>query len=384
MKAIVTDANNRIALAVARSLGSRGIDIICVEQEQFSKKTPLCFYSKYCKKGYVLPNLHSAGDKFVAGILNIASNGDVLIPVSTGMVDFVSSQATELGKFINFVVPSQESFVLANDKEAVINLADTIGIPTPKTILVKSGGQLKEIAGNIGYPVVIKIRNDSGINLKPGEKYRIAKNSKELINFCDLLKGITSDFVIQEYIKGQGYGFEAFFDANNELKAYFCHRRLREYPISGGPSSFCESVNDPQLIDYGLKLLSKMSWKGLAMVEFKKDVIDNKFKLIEVNPKFWGTLPLAIESGIDFPFIFYNASLGNKLEIKKEYPAGIKMRFLWLDIPAVIQELLKGKRKLFTLRSLLKELFNFRIKDGLLSIDDIKPGIMYLIQRLEK
>ena len=140
MKAIVTDANNRIALAVARSLGSRGIDIICVEQEQFSKKTPLCFYSKYCKKGYILADIFSSGDKFIEAIKNIASKGDVLIPVSTGMVDFVSCHSAELSRFVNFIVPNYESFVLVNDKETVITFAISNGIPT-SFILINGSGE---------------------------------------------------------------------------------------------------------------------------------------------------------------------------------------------------------------------------------------------------
>ncbi len=384
MRAIVTDANNRIALAVVRSLGSHGIDVACVEQEKFSVNRPLCFYSKYCKNEYVLPDISPANDKFITKLKGTLQKEDVLIPVSTNSVETLCRHASELKNFADFIVPDYEAFALANDKKAIIGFADKLGIPVPSTISVKDDYELKNSAPKIRYPSVIKIRNDSGTDLKPWQKYRIAKNYKELIDFYKLSREITSDLIIQDYIEGQGYGFEAFFDYRGELKAYFCHHRLREYPISGGPSSFCESVKEPQLIDYGIRLLSELKWRGVAMVEFKKDIADNKYKLIEVNPKFWGTLPLAIKCGIDFPFLLYNAALGNEIEIKKEYVQGIKLRFLWLDIPAAFQMLFKRKHKLRILLSVIKDFFDFRITDGILSLDDLKPGIMYLAQRLIK
>ena len=87
------------------------------------------------------------------------------------------------------------------------------------------------------------------------------------------------------------------------------HRRIRERLVMGGPSTCAESVYDSKLLDYGLRVLKNLKWHGVAMVEFKKDSIDGEFKLMEINPKFWGSLDLAIASGVDFPYLLYNMTI---------------------------------------------------------------------------
>jgi ADP-heptose:LPS heptosyltransferase/predicted ATP-grasp superfamily ATP-dependent carboligase len=377
MKAIVTDANNRIALTVVRSLGSRGITVACVGREEFASTHPLCFYSRYCAQTSVLPDA-----EFIERLKGIARPEDVLIPVSTDMVELVSRRSAELDGRVRFLIPEYSSFTLANDKGAVIEYASRLGIPAPKTVPVDTYEQLEACSRRIRYPAVIKIRNDLGINLRPEQKYRIARDAAELEAFYRSCAAVTTKVVVQEYIEGPGYGFEALFGADSRVQAYFCHRRLREYPVCGGPSSFCESVREPQLIEYGIKLLSELGWKGVAMLEFKKDSVDGRFKLIEVNPKFWGTLALAVRCGVDFPFLLYGAAQGKKAELPGAYQEMIKLRFLWLDIAAAFQLLRKSKRKLRMIFSLIRELLDPTVKEGLFSFRDIRPSVLYAVRRL--
>jgi hypothetical protein len=108
--------------------------------------------------------------------------------------------------------------------------------------------------------------------------------------------------LVQERIpkEGDSLGVSALFDENSRVKAAFVHRRLREYPITGGPSTLRESVSRPEILELGLSLLKALDWFGVAMVEFKMDPRDDTPKLMEVNPRFWGSLQLAISSGVHF------------------------------------------------------------------------------------
>ena len=91
----------------------------------------------------------------------------------------------------------------------------------------------------------------------------------------------------------------------------FQHRRIREYPISGGVSTCCESMPlDPKLRDWSVALLKAMNWDGVAMVEFRYDEASGRAVLLEVNGRFWGSLPLAVHAGCDFPYEFYRSSVG--------------------------------------------------------------------------
>lgn len=100
-------------------------------------------------------------------------------------------------------------------------------------------------------------------------------------------------------LDGDAYGVSVLFN-KGEQRAIFTHKRLREYPISGGPSTLRESIRYPEIEEYALDLLTALNWHGVAMVEFRVDARDGKPKLIEINPGFWTGLPLAIYAGVDF------------------------------------------------------------------------------------
>jgi len=105
------------------------------------------------------------------------------------------------------------------------------------------------------------------------------------------------------------------------------HRRIREYPASGGVSTCAESFYDADLEIYGRRLLDAMSWHGVAMAEFRHDSRDGQFKLIEVNPKLWGSLDLALTAGADFPGDLCRMALGQELRFTDKYDQHLRYRW---------------------------------------------------------
>ena len=129
--------------------------------------------------------------------------------------------------------------------------------------------------------------------------------------------------MVQEYVPGDGeYGFFALFDRGSPL-ATFQHRRIRSYTYSGGASVFRESINDPQLESADLRLLDSLDWHGPAMVEFKRDARTGQFTLMEINPRFWGSLALAVNARVDFPYLYYRLATGGPLERASHYETGL-------------------------------------------------------------
>jgi predicted ATP-grasp superfamily ATP-dependent carboligase len=167
--------------------------------------------------------------------------------------------------------------------------------------------------------------------------------------------------VIQDYIEGIGVGFFALYDKDRQLKAQFCHQRVREYPITGGPSSCCQSIYDDRLIKLGRILLESLGWMGLAMVEWKYDRIRDKFYLIEINPRYWGSLPLAVYSGVNFPVLHIMSTLGINFQPVLEYQIGTKMRFIDKDIKSILMRLREDTGFIEKMK-LIKELFNPKLK----------------------
>ena len=178
--------------------------------------------------------------------------------------------------------------------------------------------------------------------------------------------------LIQEYIHGDGYGVEVLFN-HGEPRAIFMHRRLREYPITGGASTLRESINNEKMKNIALDLMEGLEWHGVAMVEFKLDEKDGEPKLMEVNGRFWGSLPLSIASGVDFPYLLHKMATEGDVESVFEYKAGVKCR--WLipgDILWFVASLNNRKGKL----GVMKEFFKFNgMNYDILSKDDFMPAI---------
>jgi predicted ATP-grasp superfamily ATP-dependent carboligase len=169
--------------------------------------------------------------------------------------------------------------------------------------------------------------------------------------------------------------------------AAFQHKRLREVPINGGASALRESVPlDPVMYDYAVRLMGALNWTGLAMVEFKVGAAGAK--LMEINGRVWGSLPLAVLSGMDFPGRLAELYLnGQPLNgsLATDYRVGVRARNLELDV-LWIAKVLHGKRRYPFLAmpsrrqglGALVELFNPSYKFDILSLEDPRPGLAEL------
>src|SRR6185503_992863 len=176
-------------------------------------------------------------------------------------------------------------------------------------------------------PAVVKLRDDAGTVLDPGQRYSVGRTPDDVRRAYRKLHSIKPFPLIQEKVEGPGYGVGVFAERGRVI-ASFAHRRLREYPVTGGPSSACVSVVDDRLTGYAAAVIRELGWSGVAMVEFKKD---DDYRLMEVNPRFWGSLPLATRAGVNFPDLLCRHAMGEAVAGPFPYEAGVKLRFLPLD-----------------------------------------------------
>lgn len=378
---IITEGHLRTALYVLRSLGRKGIKAICVSE--YEKGIGLS--SKYCWRRIRLPPPQKDPEDYLQKIESLISKyeASIIFPIhENSLILFSQPKVRERLERLNveIPIPDYSSLQKVIDKYEIIKIASSIGITVPRTYFINDLVELKEIADEINYPAIIKIRIEKDIPPGPNNRYKIVNNPRECIEWYKILHEKSPFPIVQEIIEGDGYGFFALFDKSSEPKAIFCHHRLREYPITGGPSTLCESVYEPRIIDIGIKLLKNLKWYGVAMVEFKWNKV-NEPVLMEINPRFWGSTPLAIESGVDFPYLLFKLAIGEKFNLVS-YSEGIKIRFLDPDIRAA-QDYLINKRINDGIRVFL-DLFNPKIRDGIFSWDDVKPSLLYMIETLKQ
>jgi predicted ATP-grasp superfamily ATP-dependent carboligase len=306
---LVTDARYKHALAAVRNLSAHGLRIIAAAPDTSTRRLG-ALASRHTTARAVYPDPATCESDFirVLGETLEMHEVDVLLPVGDATVRAVARNRSALPDRVRVPLGKwRGSIDIAADKRRSLELAERLGVPVPAMFTTPGHAH--------SYPVVVKPRAGSG-----GVRY-ITSRAAATATFDP------ERDLCEEYIDGVGCAYFGLFEHGAE-RAFFMHRRIREFPPSGGPSTAAESINDPELRDLGVRLLSALGWHGVAMVEFKRDRRDNTYKFMEINPKFWGSLELATAAGVEFPWLAVQLALEKRIEETPLYVAGL--RFQWI------------------------------------------------------
>ncbi|MBM4341103.1 MAG: ATP-grasp domain-containing protein [Deltaproteobacteria bacterium] len=361
MKVLVTDGHFRKTLAVVRSLGQKGVHVTVGERTFLNTS----FFSKYCSRHLIYPSVRRYPDQFIEFLLGEIKRNpiDCLFPMEEETLLLVAKYQSEISKHTYLLIPDLAKIEFVRDKGNLIQFAESHGIPVPRTYRFSSG-EFPQEEGSDGY--VIKPRISSG---SFGIVY--VKKKEDLESSYQNVHQRYPFPLIQDYIPDGGgtYGFSALFDESSNVRAAFVHKKLRMYPVQGGPSTLREGVEHSHIMELGLSLLKALNWVGIAMVEFKVDPRDGIPKLMEINPRFWGSLHLAIYSGVDFPYLILKMAKGEKFDPVLQYPVGRRSR--WLLFGDVLHFI--GNPRRFRLQPSFFRFFDPETCDDMISKDDPLP-----------
>ncbi|MXV62527.1 carboxylate--amine ligase [Natronorubrum sp. JWXQ-INN-674] len=310
-------------VACVRSLGRRGIRTIVVSNDD---STP-AFRSKYCDEAVRVPSPHDDLVAYKDALRSLAMRPDVrtIIPVREPDIYVLSKYRDEFAEHVSTPWPTFETLARAQDRMQLFEAADRAGVGAPETALFTTPPDqerewiVKPRYTILGDEYVEEYTADTCV-APPSTRYL---ESDRAMSTEDVHTEMEHVPLLQEYVSTtEEYGFFALYD-EGEPVATFQHRQRRGYSYAGGPSSFRESVDIPALEESGLALLDELEWNGLAMVEFLRDDETGEFKLMEVNPRFWSSLPFSVQTGADFPYYYWLLANGMKDRIEHEYQPGI-------------------------------------------------------------
>jgi len=377
---IVTDADERAALAVTRSLGRAGWRIVACG----SGKTSLAGRSRYAAKSVTTPDSLREPAGFAARLVEIASTEEAsyVIPISEAAL---LALVSERERFPPGAIPWPGLVAVRAicDKRRVLEAAPAFGIGVPRQVVLDDVSALSGLP-ELNWPVVVKPARS--VNKADGvvEKFNVRHVSSraELEAVVAGYSRAAFPLLVQERIVGPGVGiFLLIWDG--VLRASFAHRRLREKPPSGGVSVYRESIAaDADLVERSRQLLEHFGWQGVAMVEYKVDEGTGTPVLMEINGRFWGSLQLAVDAGVDFPRLLLECAEGRPPAAPAAYAAGIRLRWWWGDVDQLLQRLRRSREQLGLptgspgrLQSLLEFLNVFRAGDRneILRLDDPLP-----------
>lgn len=382
---LVTDAGRGSAIALVRSLGSQGWRVIAADSDPRSAG----FRSRYAAGHLLHPNPATRPQDFVTALCaGVRAHGvHLVVPVTDETILPLAAARADFEGLCTLALPDPDALEIVSDKQRTLALAERLGVPTPRTRLVHTATEALCEAVHFRGPIVLKparsrvYRGEGAI-----ETFEVcyADGPQQLGEQMRRFEG-RCPVLLQEYVEGSGFGVELLADGGRPL-AIFQHRRLHEVPLSGGRSALRESTAiDPELERYAIRLLGALEWTGLAMVEFR--VGPRGAALMEVNGRVWGSLPLAVRSGMDFPRrlaeLYLKGPAGPQLHPDRSYRRGVRLRSLELEL-AWIASLLLGPRVPFlpgprpprraALAALLG-LLDPRAGFDIQTLDDPRPGL---------
>ncbi|AIY85851.1 MULTISPECIES: ATP-grasp domain-containing protein [unclassified Thermotoga] len=338
VRVLILDAHSRKAIPFVQSLGMNGKYEVFVASH---KKFIPVRYSKYVS-GYFQMDPYES-DHYLTKILEIVKkeNIEIIIPLEDESVEILSSKKDLVKEEVKTLIPDYEKFKIFRDKYQTYQFLTKINVSVPRTWL------LSEVCENKAWkelptPLVIKPRKGRG-----SEGLKRVKSKLELEQVIEEIKkeNNTENYIVQEFVPEgySGYGASYLYNEENKCIASFVHRRIREYPPEGGPSVVCESVRNERLRKVGKTILDTIGWEGFAMVEYKYNPSTGDYKVLEINPRTWGSITLPIFCGVNFPLWFCESLVGEKIEMCDfSYETGKYMRWFF---PADILYFIRARNR---------------------------------------
>lgn len=339
-KVLITNFDYKNTLAAVRALGERRISIITCGP---NPKRRAASFSKYSSGWRVYRRPIGGVRDFISDIKKILREDgfDLVMPIGVDTTIPISYYKEELSALTEVPVADYDILERAHDKHKTVETARSVDVPIPDTYLLRDD----DMSSTKKFPLVIKARKGAS-----GSGTRFAASREELEKALMEFRGRDSNSIldfnapmIQEYIPGEIRDVCVLFN-HGEPRAAVVQRRILTFPPNGGVGIVNETIDQPHLVELSFRLLREMRWHGVAQVEFKLDGQGTP-RLMEVNPKFWGTLELSIAAGINFPHMLYTMTLEGDVNPRFDYKKNLQMWWWSAHFPQIILASLRDTKK---------------------------------------
>ncbi len=375
----------RIVVTIARSMHRHGIPVDVASLVSLWPHPKSRAIRQY--RHFPRPDLDAAG--FVSQVREFIQRygHDMVIPADDQALAALTEHYYDLNDLAHIACPPPEITRLVLDKYLSLQIAEKCGIRIPKTKLVPHSSGLFDLLPGLSFPVVLKpARKEVRMEAAKSITLRTADEAKARFGSPCVF---AVPMLLQEYCAGVGVGIEMLMHEGNCVAA-FQHRRLKEFPYTGGVSVAAVSEEpNPELFEKSLALLRALRWEGPAMVEFKVNPQDSSAVFMEVNGRYWGTISLPVQAGIDFPLYHWQTVHGEIPLVPGKYAVGMKWRWTAAHIGRFESLLLAAKKSSKARRELIRSLvtlpatFSPFVRDALFMYSDPMPAILEFGRTLE-
>jgi predicted ATP-grasp superfamily ATP-dependent carboligase len=376
MGVLVTNGDSPISLAVARSLGKRGVDVYVGSDEDIS----LTSHSKYATYTFSHPNVRGNEGGFIDKLVEVVKSKRCEAVFATDWDTYmpISRNRERLTPFTCVPMPQNGVMESADNKAEITKLALELGIPCPKTFFELNAETLGTIKREGIYPMVMKPHvSASSVGMT------IVNTPAELEKAYYNASKKHGPMLVQEFIRGQKYSFSGLFNRDGEPRRVCVHRTYREFPLEGGPTAAAVTVKRDDVLEYGILLCKALKWYGVCEMEFLVDGRDDNPRLLDFNPRFFGSISIPIAAGCDYPYLLYRMVVDGEVNASLEYKIGVRGRSMLTGDFNYLKAILNGRKSPQNETGRLKafmdylKFYEYRT-DHILSLDDPNPALSEL------
>ncbi|KTG07818.1 hypothetical protein AUR64_01960 [Haloprofundus marisrubri] len=321
---LVLDAHCRYAVTAIRCLGRRGVDVVAASPVRRSAGS----LSKYARETRRYPAPEQDAEAFLSWLEAELRDGEyrMVLPVAETTVRPVSRARARFEPYTVVPLPPEDRLLICLDKSETIRAAREANVAHPRTLL--DSPSYDRAVETLGRPLVVKAREGSS---RSG--VYVCEDRATFEEAFEAARTPAGTPLVQEYVPDGGErGVYTVYSCEGTLLGLTIQHRLRSSHDDGGASTYRETVDDPELRQTARRLLEHLEWRGVAMVEFRIDARTGEPKLMEVNPRLWGSLALTVGAGVDVPYLLYRAACFGDAEPTLTYVAGVRMRWLLGDV----------------------------------------------------
>lgn len=385
MHVLILDAQQRSALAAVRSLGRRGIRLHVAD----ARRSTLSGASRYVDSELLYPDPTREPAAFTDWTLETARRlgVQVVLPM-TDVTSMLLAPIQQAFGPIKVGCAPHGAYEQLSDKARLLDLAAQAGVRIPATTRLTNIHELDRHLSSCAFPLVLKparskVLMDGRVVATSVFIAASAADARQYLLTQEWFGALPC--LAQEFIPGTGAGVFTLY-ADGSALAWFGHRRLREKPPSGGVSVLSESAPvDAVLRESAARLLDAAGWNGPAMVEYRV-AHDGTPYLMEVNCRFWGSLQLSIDSGLDFPWLWLQLLTDATRPAAPAYRTGRRLRWLLGDVDNLLIQLrdssLTASAKLSAVANFAASSCDWRARQEVLRWSDPLPGLRELRQWL--
>jgi predicted ATP-grasp superfamily ATP-dependent carboligase len=381
---LIVGVEPRITIPIARSLHRHGVPVEVASLTDSEARLRSRAVSDFIR----LPESdlqmgHSAAvNEFLTELIS-QRRYDMLIPATDAALSLVSAHDAGLRELLHVACPSPQVVNRILDKSLTLDFARKAGIRVPSTYRVSNVAELEAISNQLRFPVVAKPYHKSS---ETDFKVRYFPTFDNLRQALMDDRELGSRILLQEFAEGDGVGIEMLMHDGKPI-AIFQHRRLKEVPASGGAAAVAiAETPEPTLVGQAVTLLRALEWDGVAMVEFRYDRARRQSSLMEVNGRYWGTLALAIQAGVDFPWYQWQVAHSETPEVPASYSVGARWRWSagyirrWHGLAASSAK--RAFRQPGVIKNLVPSWEDLSVRDALWDAADPIPAISEPLRQL--